>query len=341
MSTFDDMAERLTTTASKTPGSLAMDNLAAVAVEIDRMREDEIEVMPNRFFPTLASGEDLTLAAANFGVNRREATYASVVLTITGEEGAEVSLGTCAQAGDIIFAAIEEATFNAAGTKDVEFEAVDAGASGNVAAGTINTFVSVYAGLTAVTNKAAAEGGADEEDDEALLERVRIKWATPSTGGNLGDYQRWAIDVAGVADVKAFNPSAGNVKVYIVGVGNTQASEELVQEVADNIEANRPVGANVTVLSGEPVTINLTVNVKLQTGYAASSVKALIEEAMQDWLETLTFNTNSVNYVKAATLLFVDGVSEVVSYEINGGTSSIALGDTQFPVLGTVTVNAA
>ncbi len=51
MSTFDDMAERLTTTASKTPGSLAMDNLAAVAVEIDRMREDEIEVMPNRFFP--------------------------------------------------------------------------------------------------------------------------------------------------------------------------------------------------------------------------------------------------------------------------------------------------
>ena len=131
------------------------------------------------------------------------------------------------------------------------------------------------------------------------------------------------------------------MKVYIVGVGNTQASAELVQEVADNIEANRPVGANVTVLSGEPVTINLTVNVKLQTGYAASSVKALIEEAMQDWLETLTFNTNSVNYVKAATLLFVDGVSEVVSYEINGGTSSIALGDTQFPVLGTVTVNAA
>ncbi len=84
--------------------------------------------------------------------------------------------------------------------------------------------------MTAVTNKAAAEGGADEEDDEALLERVRIKWATPSTGGNLGDYQRWAIDVAGVADVKAFNPSAGNVKVYIVGVGNTQASAELVQE---------------------------------------------------------------------------------------------------------------
>ncbi len=33
------------------------------------------------------------MAAANFGVNRREATYASVVLTITGEAGAEVLWG--------------------------------------------------------------------------------------------------------------------------------------------------------------------------------------------------------------------------------------------------------
>ena len=93
MSTYSDMIERLTTAASKAAGSLATDNIAAVAVELDRIRE-ELEAMPARFFPTMASGEDLTAAAANFGVNRREATRATVTLAITGEAGAEMCVLT-------------------------------------------------------------------------------------------------------------------------------------------------------------------------------------------------------------------------------------------------------
>ncbi|MFQ7067435.1 MAG: baseplate J/gp47 family protein [Christensenellaceae bacterium] len=338
MSTYSDMIERLTTAASKAAGSLATDNIAAVAVELDRIRE-ELEAMPARFFPTMASGEDLTAAAANFGVNRREATRATVTLAITGEAGAEITLDTCAAAGNVVFCAVEEAVFENDGVLNVEFEALDPGEQGNVEAGTITEFSQTYSGLLSVTNAAAAKGGADEEDDETLLERVRTKWAAPSTGGNLADYKRWAIDVPGVSDAYVENPSAGNVTAYIVGAGNAQADEDLLQAVRDNIEANRSVGARVTVLSGEPVTINITANVKLVAGYTAAGVKALIEDAAREWLEDLTFEAETVNYVRAATLLFVDGVSEITSYALNGEKQSVALTKTQFPVLGEVTIN--
>lgn len=68
-------------------------------------------------------------------------------------------------------------------------------------------------------------------------------------------------------------------------------------------------------------------------------VSPLRSHAAREWLEDLTFEAETVNYVRAATLLFVDGVSEITSYALNGEKQSVALTKTQFPVLGEVTIN--
>jgi len=56
------------------------------------------------------------------------------------------------------------------------------GATGNVSSGSINTVVSSLAGGVTVINELPTSGGADEETNEQLLERIRIKL----TGNNIG-----------------------------------------------------------------------------------------------------------------------------------------------------------
>ena len=341
MSTYETMKARLRNAENLIEGSFALDNLSAVAAELDRIEELGVNFMPNRFFPTLAEGDDLTLAAANFGVERRPAAFAAVTLTIMGDPGALVDEEVKAAAGDMIFACRESAVIPDDGAVEVYAVCETAGADGNVAAGAIDEFITAYDGLTGVTNESQSYGGADEESDEALRGRVKARWQSPSTGGNRADYVNWALDVEGVAKARAFNPSAGNVEVYLVAAGNTEAGEELLEAAAAYIEENRPIGANVTVKSGEAVELNLSIQAKVKEGYTLMSAKQEIEAALETYIESISFVEDRVSYLKIADLLFVDGVEDITSYTINGGESSISLEETQFPKLGEVTVSGS
>lgn len=334
MSSYDNMAARLTNPASKIEGSFATDNLRAVAAELDDIKDFQIDYMPNRFFPTLASGDDLTLAAANFGVDRKPAACAEVILTITGDEGTVIDSEIKAAAGDLVFCVGETVTIDAGGVVDVTAVAEEAGSSGNVLPGMINEFIDTYDGLAEVVNNQAASGGADEESDEDLLIRVKARWQAPSTGGNKYDYERWALEVPGVSRAKAFSHSPGNVTVYIVAANNAKADDSLCGTVKEYIEPLRPVGANVNVVPAEPVTINIDVAVTLLDGHDLESVRDRIISSLRAYLSSISFTASVVSYAKLANLMFVDGVADVNDYTMNGGKSSVPLGVTQFPVEG-------
>ena len=341
MSTYETMRARLQNAENLLEGSFALDNLAAVAAELDRIEALGIDYMPNRFFPTLAEGDDLTRAAANFGVERRPAACAEVTLTILGDPGQEIGEDVKAAAGEMIFACRETAVIPADGAVDVYAVCETAGSQGNVAAGALDEFVTAYEGLTSVTNAGQSYGGADEESDEALRSRVLARWQSPSTGGNRADYVNWAMEVSGVFRARAFNPSAGNVTVSVVAAGNTEAGEELLESVEAHIEENRPIGANVTVESGEAVVLNVAIQAEIDESRTAQSIQQEIAQALEAYIESISFVENRVSYLKIADLLFVEGVLDVVSYTINGSDDSITLEETQFPQLGEVTVNGA
>jgi uncharacterized phage protein gp47/JayE len=339
MSTYSDIYDRmyaeLSDPSSKAEGSFSTDNIAAVAVELARIQEMGIDYMPHRFFPTLATGDDLTLAASNFGVDRKAAVAANVILTIVGTPG--TYSGIKAAAGEVIFD-LHEFTIPSGGSIAVEAACETVGATGNAPATTINEFVTTYAGLDSVTNASAASGGADEESDEDLLIRVKARWQTPSTGGNEGDYIRWALAVPGVSRVKIKSPSPGLISVYVVGSGNTTPGTELLADVLAAIELVRPLGPEVTTHSGEAVTADVTATVVLRDGYALIQVQTAIEERLNEYFAGLAFAGTAISYAKLADLLFADGVDDVESYTLNEGVSSISLTDTQFVQAGVISV---
>ena len=339
MSIYEDMKGRLQEAGNLAEGSFALDNLAAVAAELERLEELGIEYMPNRFFPTLAWGEDLTVAAENFGVTRREAAPARVELTLTGEPGTAITPEMKAAAGELIYTCAA-GEIGEDGKGMVTAVCDTPGAGGNVPAGAIGELVTAYAGIDSVTNEAAAYGGMDEESDEDLLRRVRARWENPSTGGNRGDYLRWALSVPGVSRAKVRTPGPGQVEVHILAAGNSEAGEALVAEVTEYIEAQRPLGAAVTVRSGEGVQVDVDVTALLGQGYDARTVQQAIAGELGTYLASLSFEKERVSYLKIADLLFVEGVEDVAAYTLNGDAESIALAYGQFPQLGEVAVHA-
>lgn len=332
---YDRLYARLSDPSSKAEGSFSTDNIASVATELARIQEMGIDFMPYRFFPTLATGDDLTVAAANFGANRKPALKAATVLVVTGEPG--TYNGIKAAAGEVIFA-LTGFSISSSGSAEVNAFCETEGTTGNAPAAAINEFVTTYAGLDSVTNASAATGGADEESDEDLLIRVKARWQTPSTGGNEGDYIRWALEVPGVSRVKPKTPVPGHIDLYIVGSGNVAPGAQLLADALAYVETQRPLGPQITTLSGEAVTANVSATVILRDGYTLSQAQTAIEKRLNEYFTGLAFAGTAISYAKLADLLFAEGVDDVESYTLNDGTSSIPLSDIQFVPAGVITI---
>lgn len=340
MSRYDDMYAALKNPASKVEGSFSQDNLLAVAAELDKIWEQGVENMPKRFFPSLAAGDDLTLSAANFGINRKVASAAEVILKIYGTEGAVVPAGLRAAAGETVFEVSGSTEIPEDGYVEVLATATEMGESGNVLAGEINEFVDDYEGLTGVTNPASASGGSEEESDEELRRRVNLRWSTPLAGGNKNDYIRWATEVQGVYRAQVTSPSVGNVKVYIAAAGNTVPSAELIAQVQEHIDALSPMGASVVVTAGEPVNIRLTAHVVLEPGYTIAGVRGAVIPLLRDFLAAITYDKSAVSIVEMSKLLDMDGVRSYDTVRLNSINGDTQLEVGQFPVYQAVNLSA-
>ena len=129
------------------------------------------------------------------------------------------------------------------------------GSIGNIIAGNIKSFPVTLSGITAVTNTEAMTGGYDAETDDELRLRYLKKVSTPGTSGNKYHYMNWAMEIVGVGDVRVLPLWNGNgtVKVVIINANKGSADANLINEVEAYIEENRPIGANVTVVSATPL----------------------------------------------------------------------------------------
>ena len=238
-------------------GSFFYDLLYPVAVEAYAL-QNKMDITAINAFALTASGEYLDRKVAEQGITRRAATFAKGTVRITGNRGELVSKGAKVAADSVLFAVDDAATIHEVGYVDVTATCTTAGAAGNVKAGEINRFPVTLPGLTAVINEEAFSGGFDAESDADLLERYMEKVSRPNVSGNIYQYEEWAKEVSGVGDVQVVPlwNGAGTVKVIITNADNLPASEELVSEVQAYIDDNRPVGANVTVVSAASITIS-------------------------------------------------------------------------------------
>lgn len=350
------MLGRVPADLDKSEGSFFWDALAPAAYELFNSAVWAQEVL-KRGFASTTFGSYLDLRCEEHGLSRRPAVKAAGQVTFTGRAGMTVPAGTrVATAADPVtntpsveFETAGDIVLDAQGQGVADVTAVEAGASGNVAAGAVTIVVSSLSGMKAVANAAAMAGGADAESDESLLNRYWIKVRSPGTSGNKADYIQWAMSVPGVggAQVEPLWDGPGTVKVVLLDGNKRAASPQVVAAVQESIaptdggDGLAPIGAKVTVEAATEVPISLSVStITYASSTTLDAVKAAIEEGIRDYLAQLAFTDPIVRYNRiSAILLDLPSIVDFQNLLVNGGKSNLEMAPGQVAVPGTVTVS--
>jgi uncharacterized phage protein gp47/JayE len=335
------MLENVDPAIDQREGSVTHDLTMPAAVEIANAYIELDAVLALGFADT-SEGTYLDMRAGEHGLTRKPSVKAQGSVTFTGPDGTIVLNGTRVQTeSGIYFVTLTDVTISG-GMSTVNAEAEDGGLAGNVAAGLINALApgDLY-GVVTVTNPANFDGGADEEDDAALLKRLKDKVSNPVTSGNAAHYRQWALEVAGVGDAKVYPVwnGGGTVKVVLLDTEGTAPAQTIIDAATAYIEDNRPIGATVTVVGVTEVPINITATLTLAEGKTSTDAQTEVSALLKDYLKTMAFTDTVVRFSQiAALVLNAESVIDYTNLTINGGTTNITIVDGSVAVAGTVTV---
>ena len=156
-----------------------------------------------------ARGEVLNALGERVGVERLAPTEAATVLRFTLNsaitENVIIPEGTRATSDNTRYFATTRTAVIEAGQLYVDVDAVSEGGGtqfNDIAVGSVNTLVDLIAYVDTVSNTEVTAGGADEEDDDSLRERIRVAPSKLSTAGPVNGYRYWAMSAdSSIADV--------------------------------------------------------------------------------------------------------------------------------------------
>ncbi len=329
--------DRVPNTFDKRQGAVIYDAVAPMAAELAQMYAECNRILELGFAST-SSGKYLERKALELGVERKPAIKAERLGIFKDSEGEpfDVPLESRFFVDEIYYQVDKKLA-------DGEFLLICdlAGDVGNIPEGAM-TAVPTIPGLAAAELTDILSPGVDEETDESLYRRYKIRAQLPSTSGNKYHYKQWALEVAGVGDAKVFPrwDGPGTVKVVVADQLLRPAIPELVNKVWEHIEDVRPVGPKVTVVPATSKLITIMVDLVLAGGYDASEIKMQFEANLISHFAAVAFEESYVSYAKVgAILLAIPGVLDHLNLFINGSKSAITLGDEDVPVLSEVIFN--
>lgn len=336
--TFDFLLERMLAKVpdvlDKREGSIIYDALAPAAAELAQMYM-ELDLNLDLSFADTATGEYLERRAADFGLNRQQATPAQRrAIFYDAEDGKlEIPLQSRFSAGNTNFKVVRRLD---AGEYMVECEL--AGIIGNQSYGALVP-IQYIAGLARAELAEVVVPGKEAESDEALRSRYLTRVQTPSAGGNLYDYKNWALEVPGVGAVKVHPlwSGPGTVKTVIADSDKLPPTAELVQQVREHIEQLRPIGAQVTVSPALGKSIEVDSTVALAPGYTLQEVSDSLSLELQAYFRSMAFVDSYVSVARVGTLLLgIPGVADYSELKLNGGSANIALEAEEVPLAGAI-----
>ncbi|WP_369284017.1 baseplate J/gp47 family protein [Oscillibacter sp. GMB15532] len=347
---------RLQTPLLTGEGSFTGDIIAATAVELCQLYHAMDAMMP-AFYVDETSGQYIDKQAAVVGITRKSGTLAACPVTFTGTDGAVIPAGAPFYTAAGLTFYLDGAVTITGGTATGTLTAAEVGAAYNIAAGEIVSTLRNYSGVTVYANGAAA-GGTDAETDAALVERYYSRMRRAPTSGNPYHYQMWAgeTDGVGYSRVIAKWNGAGTVKVLLASPEGGAVDAETASAAAAHIEAARPVGPSVTVLSAKVKTLAVSTAVTIDGSTTKAVVRDALEEAVGAYfkslvsgsftrnldaeLDTLAEQTYTVLYNRVAFLLLsIPGVVDYTALTVGGGEDNIIIAADEVPVLGEVTVS--
>lgn len=316
--------------------------LYALAAELQSLLMQADWVL-DQSFPQTAQGTYLDYHAETRGITRGAAEKAAGVIRFAAADkvtaACPIEKGTvCMTAEGVRFETTEDAAI-AVGSQwvDVPAQAAEAGAGGNVIAGTVTLLSAMPIGVVQCTNPAAFSGGCDAESDEALRGRVLASYQRLPNGANAAYYEQEAMRYPGVAAAKAVGRARGIGTVNVVIATHAGVPDAaLLAAVETDLQKKREIAVGVKVLAPAVETVAVTAALKVAPGYTFAEVKAGAQSALEA-LFTGELLGKSVTTARLLTLLC--GVEGVENVHLTAPAADVAVGSTELPMLGTVTIS--
>ena len=316
--------------------------LYALAAELQSLLMQADWVL-DQSFPQTAQGMYLDYHAETRGITRGAAEKAAGTLRFAAADkvtaACPIEKGTvCMTAEGVRFETTEDAAI-AVGSQwvDVPAQAAEAGAGGNVIAGTVTLLSAMPVGVVQCTNPAAFSGGCDAESDEALRGRVLASYQRLPNGANAAYYEQEAMRYPGVAAAKAVGRARGIGTVNVVIATHAGVPDAaLLAAVETDLQKKREIAVDVKVLAPAVETVAVTAALKAAPGYTFAEAKAGAQSALEA-LFTGGLLGKSVTTARLLTLLC--GVEGVENVHLTAPAADVAVGSTELPMLGTVTIS--
>ena len=316
--------------------------LYALAAELQSLLMQADWVL-DQSFPQTAQGTYLDYHAETRGITRGAAEKAAGTLRFAAADkvtaACPIEKGTvCMTAEGVRFETTEDAAI-AVGSQwvDVPAQAAEAGAGGNVIAGTVTLLSAMPVGVVQCTNPTAFSGGCDAESDEALRGRVLASYQRLPNGANAAYYEQEAMRYPGVAAAKAVGRARGIGTVNVVIATHAGVPDAaLLAAVETDLQKKREIAVDVKVLAPAVETVAVTAALKVAPGYTFAEAKAGAQSALEA-LFTGELLGKSVTTARLLTLLC--GVEGVENVHLTAPAADVAVGSTELPMLGTVTIS--
>jgi len=325
-------------------GSFIYNALAPAALELEALYQ-ELDVFHAETFAGTATREGLINRASEIGLSINDASCAE----FKGKFNVDVPLGT----------RFNNAYYNYAVTEKLGTEVEDevtyytAVVTCETAGSAPNKILGDLIPIDYVANIEHAElvecliEGEDEEDIEHLRVRYFQKVNGRVEDGNIAQYKWWCEEYDGIGAYK-ITPlwnGANTVKVSILSSSNTPATEKLIADFQDYLDPGStgmgdgvaPIGAIVTVDTASAFPISVSFNAKLVEGYTYDdSLTAQIEEVISEYLSSISYKKNNVNYLMiAAAIMNCEFIDSITNLLVNGTTSDIYIGEESVAVMAT------
>ena len=290
-------------------------------------------------FPDIAEGPELLEWAAIWDIEPVAASRAEGAILVEGTVGTVVPAATIWRSGlDQDFQSDAEFTIPAAGSGNIDVEAVVAGAAGNAPVGVILNLVSPILGLGSQANVSTAlAGGADVESIASVRARLLARIQSPPRGGTADDYVFWA--ETGHPDVtRAWaRPLAGGLGTVTVYFMTDDAQDDGIPDAATvalvntYVQARRPVAADVTVSAPTAAVLNVTINnVEPSTQAVMDAIEAELADLIRR--ETEPGGTLLVSHIREA----ISTSQGETDHELTSPSADVTVQAEQITTLGNV-----
>lgn len=291
-----------------------------------------------QILPDTADPEYLEWHAGLRGIVRKAATLSTGALTFTGKADAIIPTGTQVKdATGLIYQSTATVTLPSACTIAAPCTSLQVGALPDCTDAPV-TLLRAPAGVQSKALLTLA-GGTDAESDASLLARLLYYMRNPPGGGNAADYQRWAMEVPGVASASVYplRQGPGTVDIVITGEDGIP-SLDVVQACQKHIDTVRPCTAKASTVYAPKV---LDVPVTLRLRVSGSATLQSLQPAVETVLRAQFALISPGNVVVLAKLLAaVAGLSGVADAALTQPAANVQATGLQWPRLGIVTLEA-